>query len=86
MEKDKKQHLITLEERNKFSATGVEKVLSSSPTLICVVTSCGTLLINGNDLKITDFSLSQGCFSFTGTVNSLKYNQVKTPLVKKLFK
>lgn len=86
MEKDKKQHLITIEDRNKFSATGIEKVLSSSPTLICVISSCGTLCINGSDLKITDFSLSQGNFSFTGCVNSIKYNQAKTPIVKKLFK
>ena len=86
MEKDKKQHVITIEDRNKFSATGIEKVLSSSPTLICVVSSCGSLYINGNDLKITDFSVSLGNFSFTGCVNSIKYTQAKTPIVKKLFK
>lgn len=86
MEKDKKQHVITMEDRNKFSATGIEKVLTSSPTLISVVSSCGTLTICGNDLKITDFSQSLGNFSFVGSITSLKYNQAKTPLVKKLFK
>lgn len=84
--KVKKLHNINLESRAKTSMTGIEKVITSAPDELNLLSSEGGLKINGKELKIEHFSLTEGTLTFTGTVDAIKYTVAKAPLFKRLFK
>jgi len=78
-----KHSLLTIEERNKLSVDGVLSVSAFSPTQIILSLDGTNLIITGSDLKISEFSKSNGKFSATGEIFSVKYS---TSVKFKLFK
>jgi len=84
--KTKLPHGITVENRIKTTITGVEKVVTSCDTALCIISTQGAISVQGKDLKIENFSVEDGVFSFCGTVNCIKYAATKTPVLKKIFK
>ena len=82
--KPRRNHELKLSERNKGYLTGIEKVISSCDTSLCLVSSCGNLNITGENLKIIKFNADDG--TLEGTVNSLKYSGAKQSLIKRIFK
>lgn len=84
--KPRRNHELKLSERNKGYLTGIEKVISSCDTSLCLVSSCGNLNITGEKLKIIKFNADDGTLDFEGTVNSLKYSGAKQSLIKRIFK
>lgn len=77
---------ISIENRKKGSVTGIERVVAVNPTQITLQTGLGTLIISGNELKIDGFNQKDGTFFFEGTVDDLRYDKKKEPLIKRLFK
>ncbi len=68
-------HSFILEQRKNISITGVDTVKSFSPTRIELALSGGKekLLLVGSELKIVGFSKTNGTFTATGKVQSVKY-------------
>lgn len=86
----KKAHTLSIEQRNKGTVTGVEKVISSNDCSIQLHTTEGGLQLNGKEFKIKKFSQDEGVISFEGEVDSIKYSQMSSPqkggMFKKMFK
>ncbi len=85
MEQQNEQHIVTVENRKRISATQIEAVISFSATQIILSYAGGRIVVGGSDLKITAFSKTSGQFTAVGTINSVKYAQ-KGSGFKGLFK
>ncbi|MFR5062418.1 MAG: YabP/YqfC family sporulation protein [Christensenellales bacterium] len=82
----KKRHSFTLDSRSKGTMNGVEEVLSYGDDELCLGTSEGRLTVIGKGLKIEKYNTEDGSLTFSGRVNSLRYDEKKPPLYKRLFK
>lgn len=80
------EHIITIENRKKISATAIESVDSFSPTQIVVSHSGGKIIVSGGGMKIINFSKSSGQFTASGEINAFKYVAKGTSVKQKLFK
>ena len=79
-----KVHSLTVDQRKRMRATGVESVVAFSATRITLNLSDGIrLYIAGNGLKITAFSKESGDFEAVGELLSASYG---AKLGSKLFK
>ena len=75
--KEERAHTLTVENRKRVSMTGVEGVISFSPTEIRLELADGKKLqVTGEEMKISDFKKSSGEFSATGRIDGVKYNAV----------
>ena len=68
-------HMLTMEERERLSITGVEEVESFDETTIVMVTVAGTLVVRGSNLHIEQLSLEGGQLQVEGQVESLTYEE-----------
>lgn len=85
MEQQTEQHIVTVENRKRITATQIEAVDAFSATQIVLSYTGGKIVVGGSGLKITAFSKSNGQFAAAGTVNSVKYAH-KGSGIKGLFK
>lgn len=85
MEQQNEQHVVTVENRKRITATQIDAVDAFSATQIILSYSGGRIVVAGSDLKITAFSKSSGQFTAVGTVNSVKYSKNGSG-IKGLFK
>lgn len=78
-------HSVQIDNRKNVTVTGVESVKAFSKTKIelSLAMEKTTLLLNGNDFKITGFSKESGTFRASGEVEYLKYAK---PIVSRLFR
>ena len=79
-------HSLSLSDRKKLAMTGVVKVESSNPAEVIIDTCLGRLVIGGSELKIDKFDVTDGNFTVTGQIDSIKYAVAKPPLLKRIFK
>ena len=79
-------HIISVENRKRFTATQIEAVEAFSPTQIVLSYAGGRIIVTGSEMKITSFSKSTGAFSANGLFTAVKYAQKGTNLRQKLFK
>ena len=79
------KHSLMLEQRKILNISGVESVISFSEVKI-VLSLCGgeKLHIIGTDLKITNFSKTNGAFTSEGTVVGMTYGAKS--LTSRIFK
>lgn len=82
----KKRHSLTLENRAKGSMTGISEVLSYGENELCLNTSEGLLTLTGKQLKIIKYNTEDGSLAFSGSVDAVKYNAKKPPIIKRIFK
>ena len=68
-------HIISIENRKRFSATQIEAVTAFSPTQLVLTYAGGKIIVTGSDMKIPSFSKSTGSFSASGNFASVKYAQ-----------
>ncbi len=73
MEQQTEQHVVTVENRKRITATQIDAVDAFSATQITLSYAGGQIVVSGSGLKITSFSKSSGQFTAAGTVNSVKY-------------
>lgn len=83
---ENKNHTLTMDNCAKCVMSGIEKVVGATASQLELASSCGTILIIGSDLAIGKFDNQTGSLSFAGKINAIKYNEVKTPFFKRLFK
>lgn len=82
---------LTLENRERLSITGVEKVDNFNDEVVSLLTNKGRITIKGSGLSISKLNVDEGRLSITGVINSLIYSdnsseKDKVGLIKKIFR
>lgn len=79
-------HGLTLKQRKSLSVTGVSEVLSVEEDAVVVKTALGTLVIQGQGLKIRTLSPDGGRVEMDGTVTAMIYEEPRrTGWLRRLF-
>lgn len=69
-----RNHSIILENRERLSISGVERVDNFNDELIILQTVNGILTIKGEELDVNKLNVEDGNVSVKGTINSLAYS------------
>lgn len=90
---DNKQHSISIMQRQKAHLTGILEVISFDAQEVILETVCGTLSIDGGELRLTEWNTENGTATLLGQVDAITYFDKKTSdgahksgLLGKLFK
>lgn len=78
-------HKLSLEERNHLTMTGVTEVVSFDETSVILHTAQGTLIIQGNDMKLKTLSLEGGQVAVDGHICALIYEEPRLGGWRRLF-
>ena len=70
-----KQHLLSLQGREKLSLTGVEYVSGFDESLVVLSTGLGALTVRGEGLHIERIDLDAGQLELRGRVQELSYDE-----------
>lgn len=83
-----KHHMLTIESREKLTATGILRVDSFSEELIIAQTELGQLNLKGQNLHIDSLNAETGDMLVQGRVLALSYTESDTArsLLGRLFK
>ena len=79
-------HCVVIDQKQKVTVTGVEKVLSVKNHCLSLSTSMGILIFTGKNFAISGFSEKEKTFSFGGEISSAVYQGQKESFIKKFFK
>ena len=79
-------HSVVIEEKQKATVTGVEKVLAVKSDSVTLSTAMGTLTFTGKNFTISGYNEKDRTFSFGGEIASAAYQGQKEPFLKKIFK
>lgn len=74
----RKNHNMIVEDRKKFTLTGVNEVLSFDENTVMLDTALGKLAVKGEDLKLGQFDTQKGDVSGTGKIYALVYTADET--------
>ncbi len=72
-ENTRKSQNIIVEDRKKFTLTGVKDVLSFDEETVMLETDMGRLAVKGENLKLGQFDNLKGDISGTGKIHALIY-------------
>lgn len=72
--------------RKRLAMNGVEAVDGFSEQQLRLTVSGVKVRITGEKIKITAFNKATGTLMADGVFNEIKYNALKTPLMKRIFK
>ena len=78
-------HKLTLSQRKNLTVTGVTEVVSFEEYGAVLKTAMGTLIVQGQQLKLKTLSLEGGQVDVSGTVTALIYEQPRTGGLRRLF-
>ncbi len=81
-----KHSVLTLEQQEKLTLTGVSSVDSFSDSAISLTVNGKRLLIGGSRLKVLAFSEGSGNFAASGEIVSIKFGGAKGSALKRLFR
>lgn len=83
-----KNHTLMLDNRGRLVLTGAEDVSGFNEETVSVKTSCGSLVIKGENLHIGKLNLETGDVSIDGKINALQYlgSGASKSKLSKLFK
>ena len=85
MAENQMPHKLSLEERNHLTMTGVTEVVSFDETSVILHTAQGTLIIQGNDMKLKTLSLEGGQVAVDGHICALIYEEPRLAGWRRLF-
>ena len=71
-------HGLCLKEREKLRVTGVTEVVSFTDGAVVLNTALGTLIVQGQNLKLELLSLEGGQTEVTGHVSALVYEEPRS--------
>ncbi|MBE6672890.1 MAG: sporulation protein [Ruminococcaceae bacterium] len=71
--KTERKHSLTLSERKTLTLTGIEDVISFDENGILLLTSEGTLTVDGTDIHIVTLCVESGELSVEGRICGLYY-------------
>lgn len=70
---EKKPHILEINERARMRLCGVEEVRSFDEKSIVLVSTQGSMVIEGDGLRITVWNTEQGNMELTGRIDGLYY-------------
>jgi sporulation protein YabP len=70
-------HNIRIDKRNYMEINGVKEVISFDETSVILLTNCGELEINGNNLHVSTLDTDKGIVILDGKIDSLFYSADK---------
>ncbi len=68
-------HKLTLSERKQLTMSGVTEVVSFEETAVVLRTALGTLLVQGQELKLKTLSPEGGQVTVNGEISALIYEE-----------
>lgn len=74
----KEPHGLTATDRREITVTGVQEVDSFDEHTVVLVTTCGRLALEGEDLRVRDLDTEKGRVLVTGRLTGLLYDD-ETP-------
>lgn len=83
-EKSKATHEVVVTDRKRLTAGGVQFVDSFDEYSLTLTTSMGQMTVEGQSLKIEDFSNESGTVRICGEISGYYYSE-KSVVKKKLF-
>ena len=88
IEKEKKEQLIILSNKQNLSVSGTNKIISLKPELIQLDTVFGGLIVSGEKLELVKLDNSTTRAEINGNINAIKFLQEKDkePFFRKIFK
>lgn len=86
MQNQSVQSILTLENQQRLTLTGVESVDAFSDTCVTLTVNKKRVVITGSALKVLAFSQGSGNFTASGFVANIKFGGVKGKGLKRLFK
>ncbi len=78
-------HKMTLSQRKNLTVTGVTEVVSFEEDGAVLKTAMGTLIVQGQQLKLKTLSLEGGQVDVSGTITALIYEQPRVGGLRRLF-
>lgn len=80
-------HKLTLDQRKKLTLTGVTEVVSFEENSVILKTALGTLVIQGQQLRLKTLSLEGGQVDVSGTISALIYEEPRSTggVLRRLF-
>lgn len=79
------EHKIVLENREKMSLSGVERVEIAVPTQFVCVAAGKKLQILGQNITVEHLDVECGCVALCGEFSALNYQGEKKSLLRRLF-
>lgn len=73
--KTAQQHLVSMENRQRMTLTGVNDVSSFSDTSVELKTSMGAMIIKGRGLSISKLNTDSGELNVNGEISMLQYTK-----------
>lgn len=83
---EKTNQTILLENRNKLSVSGVEKMISAKPDLMQMATTQGNLQVVGTNMEMSKLDLEQKVVEIAGEIMQIRFVDSKQPIFKRIFK
>ena len=68
-------HKLTLNERKQLTMTGATEVVSFEESAVVLRTGLGTLVVQGQDLKLKTLSLEGGQVAVEGRISAMIYEE-----------
>lgn len=75
MGEERMPHGLQLNEREKLTLTGVTEVVRFEDTAVVMETALGTLVVQGQELKLRTLSLEGGKVAVEGHISALVYEE-----------
>jgi len=75
MTEERFPHKLTLNERKQLTMTGVTEVVSFEETAVVLQTDLGTLLVQGQELKLKTLTPEGGQVAVEGQISALIYEE-----------
>ncbi len=80
------ESVVTLQNRNILSITGVESVTSMSETAVMLHALGSAMTVNGTNMQVLKLDVENGILKIGGIIDNIKYNAKKANLFKRIFK
>ena len=74
METTNTKSVLSLDNRNLLSLTGVKKIRSAEPAQVVAVLDNCQIIIQGANLSVQNVNIPSGVLELSGQVNSIKYS------------
>ncbi len=71
----RKNHSLTLDNRQRAALTGVSEVLAFDEGQVVLMTEGGEIAIGGEGLHVTKLTLEEGQMAVEGKIDSIVYSQ-----------
>ena len=81
--KQKRQHKLHMEDRNRLDMTGINDVISFDLNKVVLESDYGAVVIKGDDLHVSKLSVEKGELAVDGKIFAIEYSEINSYANKK---